>query len=87
MPRHSPILQILVYFTVNNKNVIYIHIYLYTKTPSPKKRKKNTRKEKQCTRCHFGIQRKFQSKPERNVSNSHTHTYYFYPCINTVNLF
>lgn len=75
MPRHSPILQILVYFySKQQKCNIYIHIYLYIlkshhqKIKIKKKGKeKNTRKEKQYTRCHFGIQRKFQSKPERNV--------------------
>lgn len=83
MPRHSPILQILVYFYSKQEkcNIYsYIYIYIYTKTPSPnKKGGKNN-----CTRRHYGIQRNFRSKPEKNT---HTRKYYFTLVLNTVNVF
>lgn len=44
MPRHSTMLQILVYFTVSKKNVIYSYIDVYTKIPlaaPPHKRDNN----------------------------------------------
>lgn len=68
-------------FTVNKRNVIYIHIYIYiyTKTPSPNKKEENN-----FTHRHYGIQRNFRSKPEKNT---HTRKYYFTLVLNTVNVF
>lgn len=65
MPRHSPILQILVYFYSKQENC-NIYLYIFTKTPSPKK---------QDTHCHYGIQRNFISKLRKKILDRSKHTY------------
>lgn len=76
MPRHSPILQILVYFySKQEKCNIYSYIFIYILKPRHQKKEEKKKKRKQYTHCHFGIQRKFRSKPgKKNTCLKHTYT-------------
>lgn len=93
MPRHSPILQILVYFYSKQEkcNIYsYIFIYIYILKPVTKKRKKE--KEKNVHIANTAFRENFISKPGKKILVCLKHTYtqiLFYPCtcFNTVNLF
>ena len=80
MPRHSPILQILVYFySKQEKCNIYSYIFIYILKPRHQNKRKKKKKggKKQYTHRHYGIQRNFRSKPGKKntrLFKTHIHT-------------
>lgn len=86
MPRHSPILQILLYFySKQEKCNIYLYIFIYILKPVTKN-KKNKKNNIHVATLAF---RKSLKTNLKKMSKTHTHTYYFTlcTCINTVNVF